>query len=456
MKAIVSNQGPVLSAGIHNTDNNSSASSVAVSPDGVFTPPFRWIQHGNAVGGRKLLLLGCAGSGAKFTPENHAATGNRVLDAILQGAYIPVKLEDILKENEILYAEGVRYFHWHARNPVTREQSCDSTLYRLFGQWQRQQNPGLALSYGGSRNGREINAALKAGGEWSRLAHTALPRHEGGADFVTIQAAAELMIILDLERQGYIRSRPENHDYEILRPLAGYVASRVAESVSLEAYSTAGGGKYGAGSCAGILRALSRSISARNYLGLPQEVEWTQLDRSYGLTKLLLQQLKPGLGDTGRLNLTILFGFSPKLPFPQTYAEFRNVVGLARSLEQLDHFPELHLTVSVGAAILPQQVANHISPLDIGPYRGTPVPPLERLAAYACQPDSGIDLLRFGIEDHPFLLDEKNNIIPATNVDLMHYTLEAIEKHGGQIATSPITVRQFVSAENRPWVDRIV
>lgn len=39
-------------------------------------------------GSRKTLILGCASTGAKFTPRNHAATGDRLLDSICTGATI--------------------------------------------------------------------------------------------------------------------------------------------------------------------------------------------------------------------------------------------------------------------------------------------------------------------------------------------------------------------------------
>jgi hypothetical protein len=403
----------------------------------------RWMHHGIPVGEQKALHIGCAISGAKFTPGNHRATGDQTLDKILTGKNIPIGIEAILEE--------VRYLHWHARNSVTGEQSCEDALYREFGLNLRQRYPGLALSYGASRNGPEIQQGIARGGEWARIAHTALPRHQGGADFVTTQAAAELAIVIDLERQSYIRSHATHASYEVLKPLDGYIASRLVEKVSIEANSTSGGANYGSSSAAEQMRVLARAISERNRLNLPQEVEWTQLDRSYALTKMLLEDLKPSLGGTGRLNITILFGFSPRLPFPRTYPEFQRVVRLARSPEQRVSFPQMHLTVSVGAAVLPQRALELTLPLDIGPYRGVRVQPLERLAAYACQPDSGVDLLRFGLEDYPFLLDDHEAIASATNLDLMNYTFDTVAKHGGCVITDPIAVRHFVSTEGRPY-----
>ncbi len=407
------------------------------------------------MGEPKALLLGCAETGAKFTPGNHQSTGNAMLDAILQGKHIPIGLEAILSEVEALYKGGVRYLHWHPRNPVNGEQSCDNSLFREFGLALRHRYPGLILSFGASRNGSEILSAIVAGGEWERMRQAAIPRHEGGADFVTLIAAAELKVIIDLEKQGYVRS-VDSGNIEVLKSLDEYIANRGVEAVSIEANSTSGGANYGSSSAAEQLRAMSHAIAVRNQMNLPQEVEWTQLERSYGLTKLMLDHISPSLGGTGRLNVTLLFGFSPKMPFPLTYEEFRRVVKVARSLEQRSVFPQMHLSICVGAAVLPQHASELICPLDVGQYQGARVAPLERLVAYACQPDSDVDLLRFGLEDHPFLLDENHNVVPVTNLDLMEYVVERIEKHGGRIMSDPITVRHFVATECRPYqVDSI-
>jgi hypothetical protein len=442
-------------------DARERAGETAARPDrlipleGAIDPfPGYWMNHGVSVGEPKHLFVGCANTGAKFTPKNHQGTGDGTLDRILRGQYMPIGIDAIVAETEGLYERGVRYLHWHPRNPATREQSCELPLFREFSLNLRQRFPGLALSFGGSRNGPEIQQAIAGAGEWARIQQAALALHEGGAEFVTIQAAAELTVILDLERQGYLRWNPAMGDYDRLKPLDGYIASRLLEPLSIEAHSTSGGAKYGDSSAAEQLRVLARAISARSRLNLPQEVEWTQLDRSYALTRLLLEELRPSLGGTGRLNITLLFGFSPKMPFPMSYGEFRRAVRMARSLEKRTSFPPMHLTISVGAAVLPQRANQLVRPLDIGPYRGARVTSLERLVAYACQPDSDVDLIRTGIEDHPFLLDDHEAIVPATNLDLVDFVIEKIEKHGGRVITDPVAVRHFVSTEGRPYYER--
>src|SRR2546423_672935 len=107
------------------------------------------------------LIIAVAMTGAKFTPAHHKETGDPILDSILRGDYIPTDPDELAREVRSLHALGVRYFHIHARNPRTREQSCDEQLYRTLGQSLRNWNPKIILSYGGSRNGREILDAIQ-------------------------------------------------------------------------------------------------------------------------------------------------------------------------------------------------------------------------------------------------------------------------------------------------------
>lgn len=389
----------------------------------------------------KQLLFGIALTGAKISPGNHQGRG-KVIDGILRGDRIVTDFQGIQDEIATLHKMGIRYFHWHARNPETREQSCGDQIYQLFGKMVRSQFPEIVLSYGGSRNGPEIVEALRQEGEWVRLRHAALARNEGGADFVTIQAAAELAIIIDLERQGFLSFDQKSQDVVFHQPLSGYVASTEVETLAIKAHSTAGGANYGKSSATQQLEVFQRAIESRRKVNLPQEVEWTQLERSYSLTKVAVGHLNPGLSNTGRLNITILFGFSPKMPFPLTYTEFQHAVGLARSIESVSPRP-LDLSISVGAAVLPQQAGKLSTPLDVGPHRGEVVSPLERLIAYACQPDSDVDLIRCGLEDTPYLMGN-GEILPASNPEVAAFTLEKITKHGGQIITDPAQVRDFV------------
>ena len=334
--------------------------------------------------------------------------------------------------------------------PATRQReskACDNDLYRLVGTRLRQRIPGLVLSYGASRNGREIAQAIASGSEWDRVSHAALSRDRGGADFVTIQAAAELMVVLDLERQGFLRYEPATDSMEVLRPLEEYVANRVEKDLDIGAHSTAGGADYGKSSAAEQLAVFRRAINSRGSLSLPQEVEWTQLERSYTLTKFAVEHLQPSLANTGRLNITILFGFSPKLPFPLAYEEFRRAVKMARSIGS---GKGLNLTVSVGAAVLPNKAHDLVTPLDVGANRGKSVQSLERLVAYACQPDSEVDLVRFGLEDTPYLLDDDGTVQPASNAELGEFVLDKIGRHGGEVISSPERIQRFVTTRTTP------
>lgn len=153
-------------------------------------------------GSRKTLILGCASTGAKFTPRNHAATGDRLLDSICTGATIRTAPGELLDEARQLYEMGCRYYHYHARNPLTQEQTTDNDIYQAVSRALQNRFPDLMLSFGASRNGSEVQENIRRFGEWERVSHCAIPLHLGGAHFVTIQAAIELQVICELEKQG--------------------------------------------------------------------------------------------------------------------------------------------------------------------------------------------------------------------------------------------------------------
>ena len=402
----------------------------------------------------KNLITGVALSGAKFTSGNHLNTGDHILDSVLRGDHIVTDPDELVVEVKSLHTLGVRYFHWHARNPQTREQSCAPWLYRDLGRALRTWNPEVILSYGGSRNGPEIIKAIREGSEWSRLVQTGLSLEEGGAHFVTIQAAAELKIITDMERQGYIRIDAISGYFELLKPIEEYVPGAQAEDLSIGAYATSGGANYGNSSAKTQMEVLQRAMVERELLALPHEVEWTQLGRSHALTRLALEHLRPGLGNTGRLNITILFGFSPLMPFPLTYREFRHAVDLARSLQRGAGGSALNLTITVGAAVMPKQAAALTAPLDVGRRTGEIVGPLERLVAYACMPDSDVDVVRFGLEDTPYLQQADGRIRAATNLQLAEFVLERLAVHGGTAVTDPARLRDFVRTTGGTAADR--
>ncbi|MCL3028430.1 3-keto-5-aminohexanoate cleavage protein, partial [Klebsiella pneumoniae] len=138
-------------------------------------------------GSRKTLILGCASTGAKFTPRNHAATGDRLLDSICTGATIRTAPGELLDEARQLYEMGCRYYHYHARNPLTQEQTTDNDIYQAVSRALQNRFPDLMLSFGASRNGSEVQENIRRFGEWERVSHCAIPLHLGGAHFVTIQ-----------------------------------------------------------------------------------------------------------------------------------------------------------------------------------------------------------------------------------------------------------------------------
>ena len=393
----------------------------------------------------KKLLLGCAATGAKYTPCNHRVLGNRVRDAINAGDLIACTRDEVACEMRHLHDAGVRYHHHHARNPQTREQSCSLALYREIGNLARECAPHAALSFGGSRNGPEIDQAVSEHGEWARIAHVRLSLDEGGAHFVTAQAAVELQIARDAERKGFVRFNEATGDFKVLRHLAEYVPDATIAPTRLEVNASCQARNYGASSPSIQLSVLRRTIAARIANGLPFEVEWVQAAPSHFLTWFATHVLSPSVAQCGRLNITVLFGFSPKLPFPENYADFRRTVGQALRVAEGAN-PPLKVSVICGAAVLPQHAAKHIRPLDVGPLAGLPLGPMERLVAYACQPDSGVDGVRVGLEDSPYMLDGSGRVMPTTNLFLAERAVQLIDIHGAEIIQDRHEVANWLAA----------
>jgi hypothetical protein len=393
----------------------------------------------------KGLILGCAATGAKFTPNNHRPTGNSVLDSICIGASIKSAVPEVIEEAERLYAAGCRYYHFHARNPLTREQTTDNDIYRAVSQGVQLRCPGMMLSFGASRNGSEVRESINKFGEWERVSQCALPLHLGGAHFVTIQAAVELQVICELERR-YGELSPEFiGSPEFRNIIRDYEPSATASDARLDSYSTSGGGDYGRTSPLIQFQVYGNAIKARRRLQLLHEIEWVQFLRSYAMSRFAIEHPALGLGNSGQLNITLLFGFSPRLPFPSTYEEFRRVVRAAKSLEYDLADPRVRrrkTTISVGAAILPQQADEHVQDLDVGPRAGTRVCAMRRLAAYAAQPDSDVDILRVGMEDTPYAVDLTKGVMISDNVDLLARARNEMELNGARPVLEPSAVSE--------------
>jgi hypothetical protein len=281
------------------------------------------------------LVLGTAVTGAKFTPRNHPQTGTPVFDRICRGDDIPVSENDLTQQACSLYFAGCRYFHYHARNFETREQTTLNAVYSRVSSIVRLMCPDMLISFGASRNGAEVLHNIANRGEWERVSQAALPLQYGGAHFVTTQAAIELQIICQLERKLGRRIDAEYaKSAKFLADIHAYCPSTQVEEAALETNSTANGGNYGSSSPATQIEVYSRAINARNTRNLLHEVEWVQFDRSLAMTRMAIERPEIRLGGNGRLNITILFGFSPRLRFPETYEEFKQVVDAARSLER--------------------------------------------------------------------------------------------------------------------------
>jgi hypothetical protein len=389
--------------------------------------------------GDKSLILGCASTGAKFTPRNHRPTGDALLDAICAGATIKTSPALLVAEAEALYGLGCRYYHYHARNERTHEQTTSNDVYQRLSRHLQGRCKEMLVSFGASRNGVEVRDSIQRFGEWERVSQCSLPLHLGGAHFVTMQAAVELQIIRDLERQFGSLSLDDVDSSRFGETLLKYQPSAEELETQLEAYSTSGGADYGRTSPLIQLAVYMSAIEARRRLSLCDEVEWVQTLSSYAMTRFAIEHPAMRLGGRGQLNVTLLFGFTPRLPFPRTYSEFRDVVRTAKRLEYSIDEPKVRkrrVTITVGAAVLPQQAREYFLPMDVGPSRGQPACALRRLAAYAAQPDSEVDVLRVGMEDTPYAVDEQGLLQLADNITLADIAIREAESNGAAIETA--------------------
>lgn len=390
--------------------------------------------------GQKSLILGCASTGAKFTPANHRPIGDPLIDDISTGTAIKTSPPELLTEASALYELGCRYYHYHARNPATREQSTSNDIYQAVSRPLQQRCPELLISFGASRNGPEVRESIQRFGEWERISQSDLPLHLGGAHFVTLQAAVELQLVCEMERRYGERIHDLIDSKQFSKIVADYQPSDRMTSTSLESYSTSGGADYGRTSPVIQFEVYRAAIEARRRLGLLHEVEWVQFPRSCAMTRYAIEHPDMRLGSSGQLNVTLLFGFSPRLPFPRSYAEFKRIVEHAKRLEyDLDEpgVKKRRVTVTVGAAVLPGQASEHFTPLDVGPRAGTRLCALRRLAAYAAQSDSNVDVLRFGMEDTPYSVGPDGGLRIADNCDLAREVLDELAMSGARVETDP-------------------
>lgn len=353
-----------------------------------------------------------------------------MMDSICSGDTIKSSPPTVVAEAEALYSLGCRYYHYHARNPLTHEQTTDNDLYQEISRNVQRRCNDMLLSFGASRNGNEVREKILQYGEWERVSQCAIPLHLGGAHFVTIQAAVELQIICELERQYRPLSLDCVSDLDFVQAIADYTPSDRVQDTRLDTHSTSKGADYGKTSPLIQFTVYRNAIRARRRLGLFHEVEWVQLLRSYGMTRYAVEHPEMRLGNSGQLNITLLFGFSPRLPFPETYSEFKQAVDAAKSLEYDLGEPGVkkrHVSITVGAAVMPQHAAQNFRPVDVGRRRGTLLCAVRRLTTYATQPDSQVDILRVAMEDTPYAVDAQGRVRLADNTQLLSHAIEELE-----------------------------
>ncbi|MBN8531971.1 MAG: hypothetical protein J0L97_08955 [Alphaproteobacteria bacterium] len=86
----------------------------------------------------------------------NSATGPNPATSVM-----PLTVEACLEEMAVLYALGVRYAHYHARNPATSEQSENLIWYNDLALALAERYPEVVTSFGSSRQGPELRAAMQ-------------------------------------------------------------------------------------------------------------------------------------------------------------------------------------------------------------------------------------------------------------------------------------------------------
>jgi hypothetical protein len=404
---------------------------------------------------KKRIIAGIALTGNKYTPNNYKVTDNIINNTIFRGELVPCSVEEVIDQSKQLLELGILYNHIHARNPETREQFTNIQWYKDCSRGIQKNCPNMLISFGGSRNGNEVIDAVAKFGEFERLKHTSLKLIEGGSHFSTLHAAIELQIIVDMENKGFI-TFDSNNKPVFQKPLQEYTPEIKLEKLDFGINTTEGGSNYGESSPNLQFEYIKKAVSERNKAGLLHEVEWAQKNRSFALTKFCCDhpEIKLG-GQNNRINIAILFGLSPKLPFPQTYKEFKSVIDLAKSLEidEITGEKIRTINITVGASVMPQHLKKNTLPLDIAEV-GKVISPLERLVCYSAQMDSSVNVVRTGLEDMPALLNKKGEPTPVTNIDLAKILVKSIKKYGASLVRNPIEAAAILGVkENERFVD---
>lgn len=81
--------------------------------------------------------------------------------------------------------------------------------------------------------------------------------------------------------------------------------------------------------------------------------------------------------------------------------------------------------------------------MDVGPMTGQLLQPVDRLTGYAAMPDSGVDILRVGMEDTPYMVDRARNVVPTTNSQLAERARGFLETCGANVVTNERVLKNF-------------
>lgn len=344
------------------------------------------------------LVLAAALTGARYHPSRYPA--------------VPIAPTQVVADTIACFREGARFFHVHARNPLTGVQFANLDWYReVLNRARTVIHPRLPFGVATSRKGDEVEATI------AQMVETARRRHGG-------LASVEDMVEGELARAIGIHSGPDTVTSftapEILAarralPTAGIDASLASYSPHVRWKDPL------------VVRGYYRRLRAlANRLRVRQELEITTAEAFPVIEDIASD---PSLGIDHRLHVVFLFGFSARLPIVRTTYE--------RALdwvEQLRHTTGADARISVGAVIPPHRAARH---------PGVPAPGASESAGNDYQQvlswvleDDRVNAFRVGLEDTPVLYGEHRS-----NAWLVRHVRMLTEAAGVAIETDVPAVR---------------
>jgi hypothetical protein len=359
------------------------------------------------------IVLSTAFTGVRYHPDKLMNRGG-VREEVPVGHFaenMPITPEEMARDAKACFDAGSRYFHIHARNPKTGRQSGEGYDYHRTFQAVRKVVPGILLGGPTSRKEEVGDVLTRATERYEKSGepltpegyatvelNRAWPAVNGGTDFLTLFTEPDIL------------SPPE---------IAKFDANERAASQPRRWPET-------------IRHYFSQLADVTKVAGIYHEVEITHLQTLATLEKLT-DDPKFKLGSTGnKVHAVVLLGFSEGLPInEETFLE------AMKRLTALQKKTGLDFTISVGAVIMPKNMAPHER------HYGETLPPgkhdyrevIEWVIDYNRKAKKSgvlpVSIFRTGLEDTPVLYGKQQ-----TNASLTRHATDIFREHDIKIETN--------------------